>query len=137
MGHDPGCPLWPNGVHSDAAKRCSDAVNLHLTAIGFDAVNRVVAIRLADGGSDHVLYDNKRDAVRAQSDEQLCAYVFIPPNGMNQCRAESFMITNRKLYDAGFRLADPDSPHGGRQVIPRITNQDQARAMSALRRGRN
>jgi hypothetical protein len=132
--HDPGCAL--HGTlknHSDAARHCSDAVNLHLTAIGFDAVKKWVAVRLSTGKSDGVLYDTKRDAVRHQSDENLCAYVCIPPPGMNPCQAESFMATHRKMYDAGFRVADPDAKHGGKQVIPRLTVEDQAAQMARLK----
>jgi hypothetical protein len=128
--HDPGCPLK---THSDAARRCSDAANLHVSALGFDSVRKWVAVRLADGGSDGTLYDTKREAVRHQPHEHLCAYICIAPNGMSVCSAESFLSTHRKLYDAGFRLADPDASHGGRQVIPRLTNEDQARQMRSLR----
>lgn len=130
MPHDPGCNV---PIHSDAAKRCSDAVNLHLSAIGFDAARKFVAVRLADGSSDGDLYPTKRDAVRHQKDEQLCAYVCIPPTGMNVCQAESFMRTNRQLYSAGFRLVDPDAADGGKSVIPRSTREDQARQMSTLK----
>ena len=129
--HDPGCRLL---AHSDAAKRCSDAVNLHLSALGVDAMRRWVAVRLSDGSSDGTLYDTKRDAVRAQSDEYLCAYVCVPPSGMNPCQAESFMATHRKLYDNGFRLADPDAPSGGRSIIPALTREDHRRQVACLRR---
>ena len=130
MKHDSGCP---HTTHSDAARRCSDAVNLHLVALGHEAVRRWVAIRLIDGGSDGVLYDTKRDAVRHQAHEQRCAYVCVAPGGMSPCAAESYLATHRKLYDAGFRLADPDAPHGGRQVIPRLTREDQRAVMARLR----
>lgn len=133
--HDPGCALYrTKRHHSDSARHCSDAVNLHLVAGGYDSHGKWVAIKLADGRSDNVLYDTKQDAVRHQLDEQLCCYVCIPPCGMNPCQAESFLATHRKLYDAGFRLADPDAAHGGKQVIPRLTVEDQARQMSALRK---
>lgn len=133
--HDAGCPA--NGTpidHSDEAKACSDAVNLHVAAIGFDAVKKWVAIRLSDGKSDGTLYDTKRDAVAHQLDEFLCAYVCIPPSGMNACQAESYLQVHRKLYEAGFRLADRDAPHGGRQVIPRLTREAQGALMATLRR---
>lgn len=92
-----------------------------------------VAVRLSDGRSDGTLYDLKRDAVRHQPSEQMCAYVRIPPNGMGVCAAESFLAVHRKLYNGGWRLVDPDAQHGGRQVIPRLTQQDQARQTAALR----
>ena len=109
MEHAHGCQIRD---HSSAAKRCSDAVNLHVSAIGFDAARKFVAVSLADGRSDNVLYDTKADAVRHQTNEFTYAYVCIPPSGMSVCQAESFMATNRKLYDAGFRMSDP------RDVIP-------------------
>lgn len=130
--HDPGCPVI--GAHSDAARHASDAVNLHISAIGFDAVGKWVAVALSDGKSDGTLYDSKRDAVRHQADEQLCAYVRIAPNGMSPCSAESFLATHRKMYRSGFRLADPDAPHGGLDMVPRLTREDQRRQVAALLR---
>lgn len=130
MNHDSSCP---HRTHSDAARRCSDAVNLHLVALGNEAVRKWVAVRLADGSSDGELYDFKRDAVRHQPHEQVCAYVSVAPGGMSPCAAESYLATHRKLYEAGFRLADPDAAHGGRQVIPRLTREDQRALMARLR----
>lgn len=122
------------GPHSDAARHASDAVNLHLSALGFEAVGKWVAIRLMDGRSDGTLYDRKAEAIRHQLFEKLCAYVRIPPGGMNPCQAESYLASHRKMYDAGFRLVDPDAAHGGRDVIPRLTSRDQATALASLRR---
>ena len=137
----PGCTCpernrRPDGSHSDAAKRAADMVNLHLFANpGGGAVRRWVAVALADGRSDQVLYDSKRDAVRHQHhNEQLYAFICISPGGMSVCEAESFLRWNRLAYDAGFRLPDPGHRAGGRQLIPRITNEDQARQLRALRR---
>lgn len=127
--HDDGCPL---SVHSAAAYRASDAVNLHLVGAGFDAVRRWVAVRLDDGASDGTLYDTKRDAVRHQLHEQLCAYVQITPSAMSPCAAESLLGTHRKLYDAGWRLVDPDHQAGGRDLIPRVTREEQVRQVAAL-----
>ena len=131
MTHDEGCSVK---THSDAARRASDAVNLHYSVLGFDAVGKWVAVRLSDGRSDGVLYDSKREAVRHQADERLCAFIRISPGGMNACRAESFLKMSRMARDAGFRLADPDAKHGGLDLIPRLTNEDQRRQMSALGR---
>ncbi len=129
FAHDAGCP----GVkHSDAAKRASDEVNLHLAALGFEAFRKWVAVRLADGGSDKSLYGTKREAIRHQSDEQLCAYVCVPPTRMSVCSAEAFLGFTRKAYNAGFRLTDPDSTTGGPDVIRRLTTKDQAAQASAL-----
>jgi hypothetical protein len=129
MKHDSGCPIR---THSDAARRASDAVNLHYSVLGSEAIGKWVAVRLADGSSDGVLYDTKRDAVRHQPDEKLAAYTCIVPGGMNICRAESFLKMSRMAYDAGFRLADPDARHGGLDLIPRLTQEDQAAQMARL-----
>lgn len=92
----------------DAARRCSDAVNSQITFRGEGAFGRWVAVRLSDGGSDGILYDTKADAVRHQLHETLCAYICITPGGMTPSDALSYLRTNRKLYDAGMRLSDPD-----------------------------
>lgn len=132
IDHDAGCRKAGQGPHSDAARHASDAVQLHVAALGFEARGKWVAVRLMDGHSDGTLYDSKRDAVRHQLFENLCAYVRIPPTGMNPCQAESFLATHRKLYSAGFRLADPDRVDGGPQMIPRLTRRDHAAQLTAL-----
>jgi hypothetical protein len=128
--HDSGCPVL---VHSDEARRCSDAVNLHVSALGWEATGKWVAIRLSDGGSDGTLYDLKRDAVKGQFHEQLCCYVSIPPSGMNACSAESYLALHRKMYDAGIRLVDPDAAKGGGDVLRRITRRDRSAQLARLR----
>lgn len=131
--HDTGCGLAGYGMaHSDAAQACADAVNLHRTAIGADAIGRVVAVRLADGTSDGTLYDSRSDAIRHQLHEQMCAYVHVAPGGMTVCQAESYMAFVRSSYDAGMRLVDPDHAAGGRQVIPALTQRGARRQLSAL-----
>ena len=103
--------------YSDAARRCSDIVNMHVAA---GVWNKFVAIRLSDGGSDGVVYDTKADAVRHQLHETLCAYVFITPDGMSHRSAENFLRVNRQLYDAGMRLSDP-----AKEVLAPQTTLDQ------------
>ncbi len=120
-------------VHSDEARRCSDAVNLHVAGLGWDATGKWVAIRLSDGGSDGTLYDSKRDAVRHQLHEQQCCYVAIPPSGMNACSAESYLALHRKMYDAGMRLTDPDARGGGGDLLRRITRRDRSAQLARLR----
>ena len=94
--------------YSDAARRASDIVALHLAADRERAIGSWVALRLSDGGSDNVLYDSKAAAVRHQLHEFQCCYVKIPPTGFPPTHAEIFLRVHRQLYDAGFRLADPD-----------------------------
>lgn len=87
---------------SDEAKRCSDAVNLHITAAIeqgdiMGAVNHWIAIKLEDGSSpdNNALYDNKQQAVDHQSNPKLCCYIKIPPDGMNVKDAAAYLKINR------------------------------------------
>jgi len=100
---------------SDAAKRMADNVNFHVEVEGASAYYRWVAIRLSDGGSDHVLYDSRADAVRSQSDSRLCTYVMIPPTGMTPREAEPVLKFTRFAYDNGYRITDPAD---GMPVMP-------------------
>jgi hypothetical protein len=131
-----GCP-HPFG-HPDEAKRMSDAVMLHWISLGWESVGKWVAIRLSDGGSDNTLYEKKREAVRHQADEFLCAYVKLHPGGMSPCEAHIMLTFTRKAYDAGFRLPDPDRKDGGQDLIPRIGADTLLAQMRALntKRGR-
>lgn len=98
----------------DAARRVVDSVNVHIEASGIDAYGRWVAIRLSDGGSDGILYDKKADAMRYQLHEDQCAYVCIPPGGMEAGDALQWLLASRKLIQNGHptlkaRMMDPDS----------------------------
>ncbi len=92
---------------SDAAKRCSDMIAIHILA---GKAGLWAAIRLSDGSSDGIAYDRRADAIRHQLHESQCAYVKIPHDAMPLAEAESFLEFHRKAYDAGFRLIDPDDP---------------------------
>lgn len=92
---------------SDAGKRASEAITLHVLA---GKAGCWAAIRLSDGGSDNTAYQTKRDAIRFQLHEMQCAYVCIPEDGMSPQDADDFLRINRKLYDAGMRITDPDDP---------------------------
>jgi hypothetical protein len=119
--------------HSDPAKRLSDTYNLHRLAIGLDAVGKWFAVSLAEGRSDDVLYDHKRDCVRHQQhNEQLYAFIKIVPAGMNHCEAEVMLAKHRQMYDAGLRLTDPEDRHGGPDVIKRLTAEDELAAMLGI-----
>jgi hypothetical protein len=140
VSHTAGCPLRGIG-HTDAAKRVSDAVNLHMLAAdagwAWDNVRgKFMAFALADGKSDGVLYDSKRDAVRHQSDEFLCMYLKLHAGGMSICEAEIMLKIHRQAYSNGFRLADPDSKSGGRDIIPRMATDKVLNQIRALNRGR-
>lgn len=116
--------------YTDEAKRASDIINAYYSYVPLDRLLRSwVAIRLSDGGSDGVLYDSKRDAVRHQSDEFLCAYISLRncPNGVSKLEAERFLAYTRATYDAGMRLPDPDDPTGGREPFMPVAQFDGLR----------
>jgi hypothetical protein len=78
-----------------------------LAAIG-GGIGCWLAIRLSDGGSDNVPYPTRADAIRHQLHETQCAYVKVPPGGMQPGEADVYLEYHRDLYDAGFRLPDPE-----------------------------
>lgn len=117
---------------SDEAKRASDIVNGYYAYVPWDQLrNSCIAIRLSDGGSDGVLYDNKRDAVRHQTDEFLCAYIFPRncANGISPLEAERFLAFTRGAYNAGMRLPDPDAMDGGKDPFMDVAQYDRLRGM--------
>ena len=146
VAHEQGCRYARprDGGHSDAAKRISDAYNLHLTAGAAFVrpgsmnpnVGRFLAFRLADGGSDGVLYDSYRDAVRHQHhDEKWRMYCRIVPHSMSVCSAESQLYIHRLFYERGWDLPDIDDRNGGRAPIL-LESQENTRALvDALNRG--
>lgn len=132
--HEQGCPV--RGGHSDAAKRVSDTYELHRAAAFDRAAGRWFAVALADGTSDHTLYDSKLDAVlHCHHDELRYAFICIGPAAMSVCAAESFMATRRAFADKGIPQADPDHPHGGLDVIRRLTVEDQRSLVGSILRG--
>lgn len=96
-----------------------------------DLIGQWLAIRLSDGGYDGVAYEHRADAVRHQLHETQCAYVRIPPGGMTPREAEAFLGYHRALYDAGFRLPDPEF---ALPLMP-LTRKDQKRQIRLLTKG--
>lgn len=122
-------------VYTDAAKRAADIINSALVFMP-GAAGKWVAIRLSDGGWDGTVYDTKRDAVRHQLDEFWCCYVRIPPPGTSPAEMQAFLDYNRALYDAGFRLPDPDDRDGGRDIVLPLQKEDLRHQMRLLRAGK-
>lgn len=123
----------------DSAKRLSDIVNnLAIAYPPGEIINCWIAVRLSDGGTDGVLYDTRRDAVRHQIDEKQCAYLslFHAPGGMDTRAAHDFLKYHRDAYRAGFRLPDPDHPHGGLDFCMPITHEDLRSQITRLRNRR-
>lgn len=129
------CRAHPFG-HADSARRMADAINLHWSVNHWACIGRWVAFRLSDGGSDGVLYDSKRDAVRHQFHEYQCAYVRIIRDQMSVCEAHTFLEVSRRAYDAGFRLTDPDAKTGGRDLLLSARIEERKRVLRILRTGR-
>lgn len=110
----------------NAAKRLSDIVNGYAVAYPTDMLfNSWLAVRLSTGDTDGVMYDDRRAAVRHQSDEKLCAYLSLrfAVTGMTVKDAFLFLAYHRAAYDAGFRLPDPDDMNGGREMVMPIENE--------------
>jgi hypothetical protein len=102
-----------NPADEDIGKRASSAINIHV--IGGN-VGKWVALRLEDGSSDGIPYDTRRDAIVHQLHEQQCCYIKVTPDGITPPDALRFILLNRALYSAGFRIADPDMP--GEPIYP-------------------
>lgn len=119
--------------YSDAAKRASDIVNSYIAFVPLDELReKWLAIRLSDGGSDGNLYDSKREAVKHQLDEFICAYVCfrnLIAGGSKPRDMELFLRFNRDAYDAGFRLPDPDHEAGGKDVLMTTALRDYYRGL--------
>lgn len=98
---------------SDAAKRMSDIVNgLLAFSQPWDIKNKWLAIRLADGGYDGTLYDNRDDAIRHQSDERLCAYICMRSlmTGAKPLDCQIYLDVQRQAYDQGMSFHEPEAP---------------------------
>jgi hypothetical protein len=134
MLHDRGCryAMLGDGSHEDAAKRVADGYNLHRLAHDFN-VGRVLAFRLSDGAHDGTAYPDKATAVRHQRhNERWTMFVRIRTSSMSVCEAATLLRSARMLCDLGHHQADRDHPHGGLQVIPRLTSRDQIAQEAAL-----
>lgn len=127
-----------HGVHTDAAKRISDSTMLAWTTYEWGSVGKWMAFKLEDGRNTdgYGLHSSKRDAVLRQDNELRYLFVKLHPMGMAVCEAEIMLQFTRKATANGFRLADPDAAHGGRDIIPRIATEDIAAQLRALTRGK-
>lgn len=100
-------------VVTDSAKRLSDAVSLILTANDLDEVARSwIAVALADGSTDYVLYPSRQQAISHQANEFHFTYLCLKQclGGMSNKDAQLWLDVHRHAYDNGLRLSDPDAP---------------------------
>lgn len=114
----------------DIGRRVSDAMHLHILT---GSVGEWMAVRLSDGSSDGIAYPSRADAITHQLHEQLCCYLRVTPDGIQPADAYRFVELNRALYDAGYRIADPDMP--GEPIYPQTLEELRA-AIRELRRAR-
>lgn len=125
-------------VVTDAARRAYDQVAVHVFCTGWnERIGGWVALKLADGSSDGVLYDSRGAAVRHVSDQRFYAFFSYrnAPNGFSSLTdAQLYLDYHRMAYDQGAlqALADPDDHrHGGRElIIP--TAREQAMVQRAV-----
>jgi len=142
VAHDRGCKYArpAHGGHTDAARRVADTWNLHLAAarngrglaFGLTAMGRWIAVALADGRGDGVVYETRRDAVRHQHhNERFFAFLQLQPFQLTICQAESYLYMHRLCYDAGGVLSDPEG--SGHELIPALTAEEFNDQLKALR----
>ena len=119
----------------EAGRRASDTVNQYIAFYSvWDIRNKWLAFRLADGSYDGALYDTKRDAVRHQPDEKLCAY-FCFRNCLTGTKPKDmaiYLAFNREAYDNGMRMPDPDDVNGGRDVLITAGQGDYLRSRFSM-----
>ena len=133
VAHHPSC-RWKGQGHTDAAKRISDATNLHRAAIGIAAAGKFLTCSMQDGKCDPTLYPSHGDAVRMhKNDSDRRVYIRLRHEGMTVCEAELFLWVARQAYDNGYRLTDPDKPSNSRTLIPRIAAEHQYKILKGLR----
>lgn len=90
----------------DSAKRFCDTIRLHQSILSKDEIlaGRFVAIRLADGGSDGVVYNTRAEAITAQRNSpSRCGYFQIPFETWTPRVCDSLLWYVRACYDAGNR----------------------------------
>lgn len=95
----------------DLEPKCGDAARRMASAVTLAAMNggagKWLTVRLLDGGSDHVIYDSRSDAVAHQLSPEYCTFLLIPPGGMTTGEADRVLAFWRDCYDRGFRATDP------------------------------
>lgn len=123
------------GGHSDAAKRFSDWFNLHKSA---GTARGWIAVALADGASDGEVYDSRAQAVRfMHPNERWFFYATLSAApSLSVCAADSLLRTKRVMSEVEGGHTDRDAPHGGLEVIPRLTMADVENQIRAVRSGR-
>jgi hypothetical protein len=100
-------PITATEEEWSAAQRLCDAVNLQLQVHGAEAHGKYVAVKLADGRGDGVLYDTRRDATRHQSDP-WCFYVKVNVGGIQPREAWTVLMYARQAKRAGIVFTEEE-----------------------------
>lgn len=119
MAGDPGAL----GLYSDAARRISDAVTLHLLADPDGNHLKWCAFRLSDGESDGVVYDDPVSAADAQLHYKQCAYIQMHRGGISPKAASVMLTYYRRVYDAGNVPPTLVAYQRAKLIDPRRTNR--------------
>ena len=118
-------------MQDEAATRFKDAVDLHLSALEWDAVGRWVAPRLDDGTTDNTLSDTREDAVRGQGAAANDHWYWqIAPDGVTAGEAEYGVRWARQCHAAGLT----ESQRAGQELIMPLPREDIAAQLRQLQR---
>jgi hypothetical protein len=116
---------------SDAARRFKDGVNLHLAALGWDAVGRWVAVSFDDGSTDGTLYGTREDAVAAQGARGNDRWYWqVAPDGVSLTEAEYGIAWARRCRQADLT----ETQRVGRQLIMPLPREHIAAQLRQLQR---
>ncbi len=114
MGSHADAERGPLGTYSDAARRISDAVTLHLTVDPAGNSMKWIAFRLSDGECRPEVFGRKADAMRAVGMfASLYGFAQLLPSGMTPRQAASYLKTCRQVADdprLRWRQTDADAP---------------------------
>jgi len=126
-------------VADDVAKRCWEQVKNVAHHTDWETrMHSFLAIKLADGSTDGVLYESKQAAVKhCKGNEQWYAFFSFrtAPGGFASPKeAAIFLAYHRMVYDQGGRLPDPDDRHGGPDMIMPTTREQVMEQLGRLMR---
>jgi hypothetical protein len=122
--------------HSDEAKRFADTYNLHKAA---GARHGWIAVKYIDGSAPAVVYDTRQDAVadRFPWEDSYFYATLAGPASMTVCQAESLLRYKRVMSEMDRAHVDRDAPHGGLEVISRLTTEENEAQIAAVQAGAN
>ena len=115
----------------ESARRFKDAVDLHLSALGWDAVGRWVAVSFSDGSTDGALYGTREEAVAAQGARDNDRWYWqVAPDGVSIGEAEYGIKWARASRQAGLT----ETQRLGHQLIMPLPREDIATQLRQLQR---